>query len=117
VITSAGLNMPLEAFLLGKPVGVVPIPGQWEQFVNAFHLEQAGMAAALMAWDYSRVLDVPPPASNHPLLGWLSTPIDALLDYIISGTPLPTLHRPRAPQRGPSTDVRPRQAAQLRPAV
>ncbi|MCH8831092.1 MAG: hypothetical protein IID45_16090, partial [Planctomycetes bacterium] len=83
VMTSAGLTAPLEGFLLQKPVGVVPIPGHWEQHVNAFHLSQAGIALGLEEWDYDRLLEIPTPNADHPLNGWLRTPADRVLAHIL----------------------------------
>lgn len=83
VITNAGLTTPLEAFLLRKPVCVVPIPGQWEQVVNAFHLERAGIACRSDTWDYRRLLDTPPVPADHPLQEWLSTSPEQVLDRLV----------------------------------
>jgi uncharacterized protein (TIGR00661 family) len=83
VMTNAGLTTPIEAFLLGKPVCVVPIPGQWEQLVNAFHLERARLAASSPTWDFDQLLETPPPMVHHPLRDWLSTSPDRLLDRLL----------------------------------
>lgn len=83
VITTAGLSLPLEAFLLGKPLCVVPIPGQWEQIVNAFHLEHAGLGSWLKRWDYDLALETPAPATHHPLNSWLNTPPAAIVSRIL----------------------------------
>jgi uncharacterized protein (TIGR00661 family) len=85
VITSAGLTTPLEAFLLGKPVIAVPIPAQWEQLVNVFHLQQAGLARGSATWDYDALLDLAPPDTNHPLAGWLNTPVEKIVDHLFDG--------------------------------
>jgi len=83
VMTTAGFTTPLEAFLLGKPICVVPIPGHWEQQVNAFHLRRAGLAHVGEGWDYDRLLELPPPAPDHPLNDWLRTPAERILDHIL----------------------------------
>jgi len=88
VMTSAGLTTAIEAFLLRKPVCVVPIPGQWEQHVNAFHMDRAGIARWCRDWEYDRLLHVPTPTMDHPLANWLSTPVESVLDYVLSGQPL-----------------------------
>jgi uncharacterized protein (TIGR00661 family) len=83
VMTTAGLTTPAEAYLLRKPVCVVPLPEQWEQLANTAHLEQAGMAVGMDGWDYDRILEVPPPAANEPLQRWLTTGADVVLDAIL----------------------------------
>lgn len=85
VITSAGLTTPLEAFLLNKPVVTVPIPNQWEQLVNAFHLDQAGIAKWSDEWNYDLLLDRPAPGKNHPLSDWLNTSAEEVLEKILTG--------------------------------
>lgn len=85
VIATAGLTTGLEAFLLRKPCCVVPIPGQWEQIVNAAHLQQAGIAAWSDTWDYDRLLDLPAPNPDHPLHAWLHTPPERVLDHVMGG--------------------------------
>lgn len=88
VLTTAGLSLPLEAALLGKPVGVVPILGQWEQAANAFHLEQAGLARWLTHWDYSAVLAEMSRLRDAAVRSWLwETP--ARIAARLVGEPLP----------------------------
>ena len=84
VITSAGLTTPLEAFLLGKPVCVVPIPGHWEQVVNAFHLSEAGLVRWCRTWDYDAATEQPAPAADHPLAGWLNNSPAAILRHVLA---------------------------------
>lgn len=88
VMTGAGLTTAIEAFLLGKPVCVVPIPGQWEQYVNAFHLDELGLATWCRDWSYDQLLNTSPPAADHPLIDWLSTPVEHVLKHVLDGTPL-----------------------------
>jgi len=88
VFTSAGLTTPLEAFLLQKPVVAVPLPNQWEQEVNAFHLEQAQLAVSRRRWDYDLTFELPEAAGSHRLLSWLTTPPETILDHVLQGTPL-----------------------------
>jgi uncharacterized protein (TIGR00661 family) len=83
VLTTAGFCLPLEAAQLGKPVCVVPIPGQWEQQVNAFHLKSAGLAHAAEYWNYDLLLDLPGPDAAHRMSGWLTTSPAAILDRIL----------------------------------
>lgn len=85
VITSAGLTTAVEAFLLNKPVCTVPIPNQWEQLVNSFHLQEAGIARWCTSWDYDQLLEVPPPGKSHPLNDWLNTPVEHVLDHVLGG--------------------------------
>jgi uncharacterized protein (TIGR00661 family) len=99
VITSAGLTTAVEAFLLRKPVCVVPIPGQWEQHANAFHLDSLGIARWCAGWDYDRLLDCPPPADNHPLLRWLATPAERIIECVLDSKPIASLLQ-SAPTRG-----------------
>jgi len=87
VITSAGMTTPVEGFLLNKPVVVVPMPGQWEQLVNAFHLDNAGLARWSKTWDYDRLLQTPPPDADHRLLTWLNTPVERILDHVLNESP------------------------------
>jgi len=82
------LSTPLEAFLLEKPVCTVPIPGHWEQVVNAFHLDVAGIATRSNTWDYDRLLDTAPPSPDHTLYSWLRTPAKNILNYILDDGPL-----------------------------
>lgn len=95
VITSAGLTTAVEAFLLRKPVCVVPIPGQWEQHVNAFHLDGLRVARWCPGWDYDRVLDCPAPTADHPLLNWLATPAERVLECVLEAKPIAALNWPR----------------------
>lgn len=99
VITSAGLTTPLEAFLLQKPVGVVPIPRHWEQHVNAFHLGEAQMAMPSKSWDYDRLLETAVPATDHPLASWLRTPAERVLQHILPDdcAPGPNNSTPKPP--------------------
>ncbi|HUG90934.1 MAG TPA: glycosyltransferase family protein [Planctomycetaceae bacterium] len=85
VVTSAGFTTPLEAFVLRKPVVVVALPRQWEQRVNAFHVEDAGLAAQCARWDFSRALELPEPAASHPLLSWLTTPPEQVVEFLLDG--------------------------------
>lgn len=91
VITTAGLSTPIEAFLLRKPLVVVPIPRQWEQTVNAFQLHETGIAHSAPDWNLNKTLETPPPAADHPLLDWMSIGSDMVLDRILDeATPAPT---------------------------
>ena len=101
VFTSAGLTTPLEAFLLNKPVVIVPLPNQWEQQVNAFHLEQAGLATTSDVWDYDLTFELPRVSSDHPLMSWLQTPAEQMLDRVLHGTALDEQRRTR-PQPKPA---------------
>ncbi len=83
VITSAGFTTPLEAYLLGLPVTVVPLPNQWEQQVNAWQLEQLGIAHACHDWDYEFAWRQEAAGLNLPLRRWLSTSIDFIADRIV----------------------------------
>jgi uncharacterized protein (TIGR00661 family) len=83
VITTAGLTTAAEAFLLRKPVCVVPLPDQWEQMANAFHLENAGMAKASSSWDYDAVFQAPIPPAEHRLHRWLMTDAGTVLDAVL----------------------------------
>jgi uncharacterized protein (TIGR00661 family) len=86
VFTTAGLTTPVEAFLLGKPVAVVPLPDQWEQAANSLHLANAKLAVAFDSWDYNAMLDVPAPRPEHPLRRWLTTTGETVLDAILGQT-------------------------------
>jgi len=88
VFTSAGLTTPLEAFLLNKPVVAVPLPNQWEQEVNAYHLQAAGLARASRNWDYDLTFELSAPGDNHPLRAWLTVSAEQVLDHVLRGTPL-----------------------------
>jgi uncharacterized protein (TIGR00661 family) len=90
VITNAGLTTPVEAFLLGKPTLVIPIPNQWEQVVNAYHQAEARIAVASEDWDFDLIYDVPPPTLNHPLQHWLRTSPERLLDHLLQEQASPT---------------------------
>jgi len=96
VITTAGMSLPVEAFLLGKPTCVVPIPGQWEQTVNAFHLQEAGIARWLHSWDYQALLETPPPTVRADVLKWLrSGPLAVLKRLLPAEASLEVLPRKR----------------------
>lgn len=84
VMTTAGLSTPLEAFLLKKPTCTVPIPGHFEQLVNACHLDEAGIATWCRRWDYDRLFETAAPTESHPLWGWLSTPADRVLSHVLN---------------------------------
>ena len=85
VVATAGLTTPAEAFLLDKPCGVVPLPGQWEQRANAWHLGRAGMAAWLPAWDYDAAWELPEPVADERLTAWLTTPAATVLEQVRPG--------------------------------
>lgn len=102
VLTSAGLTTAVEAFLLGKPVCNVPIPCQWEQLVNAFHMQAAGIAHWSETWDYDRLLQITPPGKDHPLNGWLNTPVERILEHVLG---------PAAVRLSPQPEERARAAA------
>ena len=42
VVSTAGHQLISEARCLGKPLLAIPEPGQYEQYINAFYLEQVG---------------------------------------------------------------------------
>jgi uncharacterized protein (TIGR00661 family) len=42
VVSTAGHQLISEAYCLGKPMLVIPEPGQYEQYINAFYLEKVG---------------------------------------------------------------------------
>jgi uncharacterized protein (TIGR00661 family) len=101
VLTMAGFTTAVEAFVLRKPVAVVPLRGQWEQQVNAFHLDQAGLAAQFSQWDYDRLLDLEATAEGHPLRDWLTVSPEQVLDFVLgddgaSGQPIAKSPRARA---------------------
>lgn len=81
--TTAGLTTPVEGYLLGKPVLVVPIPQHWEQQVNASHLEAAGIAIARQDWEFDILLNSPTPPKSSATKSWLTTPTDRVLDRIL----------------------------------
>lgn len=92
VITTAGLSTPIEAFLLRKPLVVVPIPRQWEQTVNAFQLHEAKIACSVPDWNFDKLLETPAPAADHSLLSWMHTGSDYVLNRILdepTTTPIP----------------------------
>lgn len=82
-IVTSGLTTPLEAFLLQKPVVTVPLEDQWEQYTNAWHLEQAGMARMCSTWDYDAAMELPAPAVDHPARSWLTTSPHCILDAVL----------------------------------
>ncbi len=84
VFTTAGLSTPLEAFLLNKPVCVVPLPGHWEQLVNAFHLQQSNMATWSRRWNYDLAFEMAAPTLKHPLNDWLRTSPADILDFVLN---------------------------------
>jgi uncharacterized protein (TIGR00661 family) len=45
VLTNGGYTLISESLFLGKPVLSVPVSGQFEQWINAFHLEKLGLGA------------------------------------------------------------------------
>ena len=85
VLTTAGLTTPAEAFLLGKPCGVIPLPGQWEQAVNAVHLSDAGVATAFDRWDYDAAMELRPPQADSTSARWLQTPPQTILEQVREG--------------------------------
>ncbi|MBW3542798.1 MAG: hypothetical protein KY476_21255, partial [Planctomycetes bacterium] len=87
VIASAGLTTPVEAYLLGKPTAVVPIPGQWEQYVNAFHQRAAGIAEWFDRWDYDALLELAPPSANGRVRRWLETTPEEVLAHVLDELP------------------------------
>lgn len=84
VATTAGFALPLEAALLGKPTLAVPLPGQWEQTVNAAQLESLGLAHASDRWDLTGLSERPAPTIPIDLRRWLTQPVDAIVDAILA---------------------------------
>ncbi len=84
VICTAGVNLPVEAHLLGKPCGVVPIPEQWEQVVNAWHLDSLGIARHLETWDYDAMLDQAEEQILRPVSSWLMSGPDEVIGRLLN---------------------------------
>lgn len=100
VVTNAGLSLPIEAFMLTKPTLVVPIARQWEQIVNAFQLDQLGIAKQATDYEWSMALNLPAPAADHPLRRWLRSPLSNLVDRLVGPAETGELPRPQAPVAG-----------------
>lgn len=96
VVTTAGLTTPVEASLLGKPCVTIPLPGQWEQAVNALHLDQAGLAKEASVWDYNLALELPAPTPGGDEPAWMSTTPDAILGHVLGRELLPAIKRKAA---------------------
>jgi hypothetical protein len=77
---------------------VVPMPNQWEQEVNAFHLQAAGLARDDRDWNYDLAFELAPPGNGHPLRSWLTIPAEQILDHVLRGTPLEERHAKRTIQ-------------------
>jgi len=99
VITTAGLSTPIEAFLLRKPLVVVPIPRQWEQTVNAYQLHEADIACSVPDWDFDQILDRPAPGVDHPLLSWMRTGSDFIINRLLDEPMTPSIEEPQEVQR------------------
>ena len=84
VASTAGFALPLEAAVLGKPNLVVPLPGQWEQTVNAFQLSSRGWSVTADNWDFDAALTAPSPAVLAAERDWLLTPVERILDAILA---------------------------------
>jgi len=84
VVCTAGVNLPVEAHLLGKPCGVVPIPSQWEQVVNAYHLDSLGIARGLTTWDYDSVLEQADERILRPVSSWLMSGPDEVIGRLLN---------------------------------
>jgi uncharacterized protein (TIGR00661 family) len=84
VVCTAGVNLPIEAHLLGKPCAVVPIPNQWEQRVNAFHLDSLGIARAMDSWDYDAVLEQADERILRPVSEWLLKGADEVIARLLN---------------------------------
>ena len=84
VATTAGFALPLEAAVLGKPCLTVPLPGQWEQSVNAWQLEQLGYSRASDRWDFDAACDLPPPTVPPEARRWLLTPLPRIVDALLA---------------------------------
>lgn len=96
VATTSGLTTPAEASLLGKPCLTVPLPGQWEQAVNALHLDQAGLATASTRWDYDLAMELPDPTPGGDEPTWMMTAPEDVLAHVIGTRPLPAVQRAAA---------------------
>lgn len=96
VMTTAGLTTPVEASLLGKACMTIPLPGQWEQAVNALHLDQAGMAKESAFWDYDLALELPKPTPGGDNPAWIKTPPEAILGHVLGNELLPAIKRKAA---------------------
>ena len=84
VASTAGFALPLEAAVLGKPCLTVPLPGQWEQTVNAFQLARLGWAVAANDWDFDAAIEAPTPTVTAAQRDWLLTPVGPILDAIVA---------------------------------
>lgn len=93
VATTSGLTTPAEASLLGKPCITVPLPGQWEQSVNAVHLDQSGLATALARWDYDAAMELPKPTPGGRQPSWIKTAPQDILRHVLGVRPLPAVAR------------------------
>jgi uncharacterized protein (TIGR00661 family) len=83
VLCTAGVNLPVEAHLLGKPCAVVPIPNQWEQRVNAHHLQEAGIASAFTNWDYDALMELCEAGTVRLPTPWLQSTADDVLEPLL----------------------------------
>ena len=101
VATTAGFALPLEAAILGKPCLVVPLPGQFEQSVNARQLQAAGYAAASDDWDFDRAVRLPPAQLAAADREWLLQPIGAVVDRVLAVARTLSRKRRRSPRTGP----------------
>lgn len=91
VATTAGLTTPAEASLMGKPCVAVPLPGQWEQSVNALHLDEAGMATAASTWDYDLAVELPKPSPGGDEATWMTTSPESIVGHVLGTRPLPAI--------------------------
>lgn len=84
VASTAGFALPLEAAIYGKPCVVTPLPGQWEQTVNAYQLGQLGWAKPSPRWDFDLALASEPATLSDRDRHWILTPADRIVDAILA---------------------------------
>ena len=74
VVASAGFSLISECLYFRKPMCLLPVPGQYEQIINAHYIEKLGLGVScneLDAETIARFLDkTEAPTSTHPDILW-----------------------------------------------
>jgi uncharacterized protein (TIGR00661 family) len=102
VATTAGFETVCEAFYYRKPAILMPMPGQYEQYVNAADAERVGAGKLVPDLDPQRLEDFLPhyQPQHEAYLMWMQRGLDRLIWHLEHPTDRPA---PNHPSNGAET--------------
>ena len=105
VATTAGFETVCEAFYYRKPAILLPMPGQYEQYVNAADAERVGAGRAVSALDPAALeAFVPDYRPQHDTyLKWLETGAQRLIWHLEHPAEQPAADPVFTPEAAPTT--------------